>query len=488
MAGHSKLIAITGLAGLAVSSGALGQSNNNCSGAIPVPLQGSVEGAILPIFTTNDGSATCGSSGAAPDVWHSVTVTCGGTLTLYTCPASFDTVISAHTGCPGTVSNQIACNDDSGYCGTAYPLASMVNFEVQPGTYLVRVAGYNGATGSYTLNAAYAPAGPANYDCAHATPIGIGSYNGWTGCAAPNGSAACGSSNSSPAVWYRYTAPCDGVLSAGTCPASFDTVISVHEDCPGTSGNQLACNDDSPYCGTAYPLTSYVSAPVQAGQDYMIRVSGFNGASGTFTLNTFYINPPGAPGNDACASAFPLVLGANPGGTSCATLDGSTSCGGGSNGADVWYRYVPTSSGTLSLYTCPASYDTLLSVHTGCPGTQSNEIACNDDSGYCGTAYPLTSYLTVPVVAGIPYMVRVAGFGLHTGTFTLNAALAASSCYPNCDGSTQPPILNVQDFTCFLQRYAAAENYANCDSSTVVPTLNVQDFTCFLQRYAAGCQ
>jgi hypothetical protein len=61
------------------------------------------------------------------------------------------------------------------------------------------------------------------------------------------------------------------------------------------------------------------------------------------------------------------------------------------------------------------------------------------------------------------------------------------SCYANCDQSTVAPVLNVQDFTCFLQRYAAGESYANCDSSTAAPVLNVQDFTCFLQRYAAGC-
>jgi hypothetical protein len=60
-------------------------------------------------------------------------------------------------------------------------------------------------------------------------------------------------------------------------------------------------------------------------------------------------------------------------------------------------------------------------------------------------------------------------------------------CYANCDGSTQSPALNVADFTCFLQRYAAGDSYANCDQSTQAPVLNVADFTCFLQRYAAGC-
>jgi hypothetical protein len=62
-----------------------------------------------------------------------------------------------------------------------------------------------------------------------------------------------------------------------------------------------------------------------------------------------------------------------------------------------------------------------------------------------------------------------------------------STCYANCDNSTTQPVLNVQDFTCFLQKYAAGDAYANCDQSTTAPVLNVQDFTCFLQRYAAGC-
>jgi hypothetical protein len=60
-------------------------------------------------------------------------------------------------------------------------------------------------------------------------------------------------------------------------------------------------------------------------------------------------------------------------------------------------------------------------------------------------------------------------------------------CYANCDSSTAMPVLNVADFSCFLQRYAAREAYANCDGSTAAPALNVADFTCFLQKYAGGC-
>lgn len=60
-------------------------------------------------------------------------------------------------------------------------------------------------------------------------------------------------------------------------------------------------------------------------------------------------------------------------------------------------------------------------------------------------------------------------------------------CYSNCDASTTPPLLNIADFGCFLQKFAASDPYANCDSSTVEPTLNIADFTCFLQKFAAGC-
>ena len=60
-------------------------------------------------------------------------------------------------------------------------------------------------------------------------------------------------------------------------------------------------------------------------------------------------------------------------------------------------------------------------------------------------------------------------------------------CPANCDGSTTAPVLNVLDFSCFLQKFAAGEPLSNCDCSTTEPTLNVADFTCFLHEFAAGC-
>jgi hypothetical protein len=470
---------LAALALTALASSALAQPNTACENAAFLEIGGSVIGETT-LLTSTDGSSSCNGT---RDVWHFVNVECPGNLTVYTCPASFDTVISVHSACPGTESNELACNDDSGYCGTAYPLASAVTLAVSPGTYYIRVAGYQGDWGQYTLNAVLDPSAPANDACANAFPITDGVFPGCTAGATTDGNAACGISNNSPDVWYRYFALCDGTLDVYTCPASFDTIVSVHADCPGTIGNQIACSDDSPYCGTAYPLTSHVAIPVSAATGYLIRVSGYNGASGSFVLNTQLTSA--APPNDACANARPITDGAYIGSTICATADGSSDCRLTPSG-DTWFRYIPAHNGTLSLYTCPASYDTLISVHSGCPGNPANQLACNDDSAYCGSAYPLTSYVSLQVVAGFPYLVRVSGYNGLSGTFVLNASLAP--CYANCDGSTSPPVLNVLDFNCFLNRFSGGDPYANCDGSTSPPILNILDFNCFLNRFSAGCQ
>jgi hypothetical protein len=67
----------------------------------------------------------------------------------------------------------------------------------------------------------------------------------------------------------------------------------------------------------------------------------------------------------------------------------------------------------------------------------------------------------------------------------LLARWGCPACYADCDASGPP--LNIHDFMCFINRYAAGDPYANCDGSTTPPVLNVQDFACFLHEFAAGC-
>jgi hypothetical protein len=149
-------------------------------------------------------------------------------------------------------------------------------------------------------------------------------------------------------------------------------------------------------------------------------------------------------------------------------------------------------------------------------------IAVFDDGGGSklyvgGTAMPLINYIArwenstwTPVGGGVtgpglPPSTFPSVFGLGAwqgklyvaGNFSqvnnvAAAGLAAwtsctGSCYANCDGSTTPPVLNVADFTCFLNRFFAGDSYANCDGSTTPPVLNVGDFGCFLNVFSVGC-
>jgi hypothetical protein len=108
-----------------------------------------------------------------------------------------------------------------------------------------------------------------------------------------------------------------------------------------------------------------------------------------------------------------------------------------------------------------------------------------------------TSPSTVPT--GIATSVGFNFNGTASATrnrFEVRGSPAAPVCYANCDGSTTAPILNVEDFTCFINEFAAASqlpheqqltHYANCDESTTAPVLNVEDFTCFINKFAQGC-
>jgi hypothetical protein len=201
---------------------------------------------------------------------------------------------------------------------------------------------------------------------------------------------------------------------------------------------------------------------------------------------TVYIYERLVNSNDTCIGARVVSPGNSyEGCTQHATVDGSASCGGIQSAPDVWFKYTATASGFLPLNTHGSGIDTILSVHSDCPGTSANTLVCNDDAGIA----LFTSSVTLPVTVGQTYSIRVAGKALARGPFTLTvgALQPGNPCYANCDASSTAPVLNVADFTCFLQRFAGGQHYANCDASTTQPVLNVADFTCFLQRFAAGC-
>lgn len=113
------------------------------------------------------------------------------------------------------------------------------------------------------------------------------------------------------------------------------------------------------------------------------------------------------------------------------------------------------------------------------------------DGGFTGSAIPPSNFPSVFGLSVAGNRLVVAGNFVAAGGITANGLVertaCPTACYPNCDGSTAPPILNVADFICYQNAFAAGDSYANCDASTAPPVLNVADFICFLTAFAAGC-
>ncbi|MHC5113663.1 MAG: hypothetical protein ACYTGP_04455 [Planctomycetota bacterium] len=123
--------------------------------------------------------------------------------------------------------------------------------------------------------------------CAEAPVVGPGVYSGSTSAADSDGSA-CSFSQDSPDVWFRFTADDAGTLTASTCGSGFDTVLSLHEACPGGPDNQIECNDDA--CG----FQSSVTTELADGGSVLVRVSGYNGSNGAYDLEISYESAPAA--------------------------------------------------------------------------------------------------------------------------------------------------------------------------------------------------
>jgi hypothetical protein len=127
--------------------------------------------------------------------------------------------------------------------------------------------------------------------------------------------------------------------------------------------------------------------------------------------------------------------------TNGATNDGSASCGSSESSPDVWYVYRPATDGELTISLYGSAYDTVLSVHTGCPGDVGNQVACDDD--YWGQQ----SQVTFDVTAGTLYRIRIAGHGGATGLFVMVLTGPEGHAYNDCNGNGVPDDCDIADGT-----------------------------------------
>jgi ELWxxDGT repeat protein len=192
----------------------------------------------------------------------------------------------------------------------------------------------------------------------------------------------------------------------------------------GTTAGTVLVKDIYPGSGSSYPsnLTSingtlllFFSAN-DGSNGTELWLYRFNdecqNALGIYSGQTYYCSNYGAEGNDL---------------TSCAYNDF----------ADVWFYFQPQVSGEYTISAGSSEFDTTLAVFNACGG---NELACNDDY-YQDT----NSLVSLNMIKGKRYYIRVAGFNGQQGSFELSvsagacSALAASDLNGDC-------VVDMRDF------------------------------------------
>ena len=255
--------------------------------------------------------------------------------------------------------------------------------------------------------------GPVPTDtCTDAITIGDGTHVGTTVGAPVNIADACFSDSQGGTVWYRWTASCSAQLRLTTCGSAFDTVIGIYS---GTCENRslLACNDDAALACPGQELASEIVVNVTNGTTYLIRLGGYQRQEGAFTLN---VDLEASPTN-SCQAPIIITGADTPFSTTCENAESLQSCITGVQSPTAWFNYTAPSNGTLSLSTCGATFDTVLACYRGsCNQRVLQE--CNDDTP-CA-AGNVSSFVSLPVISGITYIIRVAGSGGASGSGVLH--------------------------------------------------------------------
>ena len=317
-----------------------------------------------------------------------------------------------------------------------------------------------------------------NDTCLDATTIGATPYSNsvLTTTATIDASdpvPACGNGSRGKSVWYRFKAPSAGTVTANTFGSSYDTILVAYL---GSCGRLIAlpnaCNDDT------NGRQSRVSFEATAGTTYYLVITAYSnnggslalqlaaqGAPGTATPTATFTPrpptptsttgpaptatftrvlptatftsapqpPPTAPTPSALtndSAATPLDVISLPfsfrQSTVSTTLDPSDpvpACGNRSRGRSVWYRFTPSSTGTLSADTFGSNYDTILAAFARSGGAYT-AVGCNDDSGGA------QSRISFQATAGTVYYFMITAYSNNGGTLVFHLSFQGTPGAP----------------------------------------------------------
>ncbi len=217
-------------------------------------------------------------------IWFSWTPSTSQTVYLTTLGSDFPTLLAVYTGTSIATMSQVAANTNIGH-GI---LQSALTFSAVAGTtYMITVDGVSGAQGMIQLSF-----GPANDMFTNALEIsGVsGSTYGYSvGATRETGEPPPDGTQGGHSIWYRWTAPTNGMEIIDTIGSDFDTVLAIYTGNTVNALTPVAADDDS-----GGNRTSRAHFNAVAGTTYRILVDGYTTtnvgtASGDVQLNW---NPP----------------------------------------------------------------------------------------------------------------------------------------------------------------------------------------------------
>ncbi len=410
------LVFILAVLGMPIWANGAAPGNDVCASAVILTLDVPESGTSVDATEDAGVSSSC-FTGTANDVWYSFTPGAGqgGDYVVYVYGTNFDSAVSVHTACDQA---SIACNDDYTTDSLDRESLAIASMTAET-TYLIRVAGYNGATGTFTVMVTLPP---DNDTCGTAAGINVDTVYSESSIGAETEGTIAAPTCSNAAlhdVWYQFTAGIDGdhTVSLSNPVSTYDPTLAVYSECD--VAGYIDCADT----GSFGDGESVTFAAVN-GIIYYIRVGGYAGQVGDFDIKV--VAPAGGPANDGCGAPEILALGAaTSGDTSAASDEGAfTSCLAGAI-SDLWYSFTPGATGNYAfhLYNLSGGFDAGLAVYSDC--ADGDLLACFD---FNGPAVPESGILELE--NGVPYLIRVGGNDSTVGTFDLvvDTPLANDRC------------------------------------------------------------
>jgi hypothetical protein len=275
--------------------------------------------------------------------------------------------------------------------------------------------------GAGLFAAAPALAAPSNDDFANATPVAgaSGSVAGTTVGATNQSSEPTGGE---PGVWYSWTPSVSGATVFNTCGASsYDSWVEVYTGSSLSSLTLVASGDAGCSAGSKDSLVAFRA---NTGTTYWVRVGGFGGQEGTFTLSWTI------QANDDIGAA--QVVSGHSGSVSASTLGATDEAGEpATSSGGLWYSWTAPGAGTVTFDTCAgAQFDTVLDGYAGTSIATLSQVAHNDDA--CGDT-GRQSRITFPTSAGTTYSIRISGSpgtAPNGGQFTLSWSYSGPDSTP----------------------------------------------------------